>query len=45
MVPHPYDLIGDWAERHNLDLSQEAYLELARMIIGDNGEEVSSDVR
>lgn len=35
LVPHPYDLIGDWAERHGIDLSTEAHLELARMILGD----------
>jgi hypothetical protein len=31
-VPYPYDAIGAWLSKHNLDLSTEAYNDLAELL-------------
>lgn len=33
MIMYPYDWIGGWAATHNLNLSKEAYTELADWMI------------
>lgn len=31
LIPFPYDVIGHWAEEYKVELSSEAYHELARL--------------
>ena len=33
LIPFPYDVIGHWMSKHKVELSQEAYLELAELFI------------
>lgn len=33
MIPFPYDVIGYWTSKHNIDLPSEAYQELAELFI------------
>ena len=33
MTPFPYDVIGHWTEEYNVELSTEAYHELARLFV------------
>jgi len=33
MIPFPYDVIGYWLAKYKVEVTQEAYLELAELFI------------
>ena len=33
MIPFPYDIVGAWTAKHNIELTKEAYEELVELFI------------